>query len=241
MEEMQEAVEAQESVQMNNDNIVPLISVGDWGEVLSSLTQDMDPWDIDLAVLNTRLTEHIMQMRRLDLRIPAKILLAAAIIYKLKSETIGFEEEEPPAEEPEFSEDFSIDGGAVADEGAIVIPPIQLPLHRSPRRKITLDELVDALGKAMKIKTRREAREFFQMDLAGIDITKNIEELYEKICAFLGKGGKVTFSGLLGLDNSKEKKIRAFNSMLHLASEGRIVCIQPELFGEIEIMGREHG
>lgn len=236
-----ECVEAPvQNIPVTCENIVELISVGDWGEVLKALTEDMDPWNIDLSTLNSRLTEHIEHMRRLDLRIPAKILLAAAIIYKLKSETLGFGEEAPLEDEPTFSEDFSLDEVPL-DAGAIVIPPIQLPLQRSPRRKITLDELVDALGKAMTIKGRREAREFFQMDLAGIDISKNIEELYEKICAFLESEGKVTFSGLLGINPTKENKIRAFNSMLHLASEGRIVCSQVELFGEIQIVASGHG
>lgn len=239
-DESEDVVQVQ-NVPVNNENIVTLISIGDWNEVLNALTIDMDPWNIDLAVLNDRLTEHIVHMRRLDLRIPAKILLAAAIIYKLKSETIGFGEEEPAHDEELFSNDFSIDADSPSVEGAIVIPPIQLPLHRSPRRKITLDELVDALGKAMKIKTRREARDFFQMELSGVDISKSIEELYEKICSFISKEGKVTFSELLGIETSREKKIRAFNSMLHLASEGRIDCMQPELFGEIEIVARENG
>lgn len=235
---MEEAVEEVpiQNVSVTSENIVSLISVGDWGEVLKALTGDMDPWNIDLSVLNGRLTEHIEHMRKLDLRIPAKILLAAAIIYKLKSETIGGTDEGEVPEEEIFSDDFSLEDAPVA-VGSIVIPPIQLPLHRTPRRKITLDELVDALDKAMKIRTRREAREFFQMDLSGVDLTKSIEELYEKICAFLANGAKITFSTLLGDGTTKEKKIRAFNSMLHLASEGRIVCNQPELFGEIEIHG----
>ncbi len=229
-----------ENIAITNENIVALISIGEWGEVLRNLTTDMDPWDIDLAVLNKRLTEHIEHMRRLDLRIPAKILLAAAIIYKLKSEAISAFEEEAVPEEELFTEDFALDEEMPVIDKNIVIPPIQLPLQRAPRRKITIDELVNALDKAMNIKTRREAREFFQMDLAGVDLSKSIEELYEKICTFMLKGEAITFSGLLGMESTKENKIRAFNSMLHLASEGRIVCNQPKLFGEIQIQGVEN-
>ncbi len=229
-----------ENIAITNENIVALISVGEWGEVLRNLTTDMDPWDIDLAVLNKRLTEHIEHMRRIDLRIPAKILLAAAIIYKLKSEAISAFEEEVLPEEDLFSEDFALDEEMPAIDKNIVIPPIQLPLQRAPRRKITIDELVNALDKAMNIKTRREAREFFQMDLAGVDLSKSIEELYEKVCTFMLKGEQITFSRLLGIESTKENKIRAFNSMLHLASEGRIVCSQPKLFGEIQIQGVEN-
>ncbi|MCK5233231.1 MAG: hypothetical protein KAJ91_00285 [Candidatus Aenigmarchaeota archaeon] len=238
---MSTEIESQEqNIAITNENIVSLISVGEWGEVLRNLANDMDPWDVDLAVLNKRLTEHIEHMRRLDLRIPAKILLAAAIIYKLKSEAISAFEEEAVPEEELFSDDFVVDEEMPVIDKNIVIPPIQLPLQRAPRRKITLDELVHALDKAMNIKTRREAREFFQIDLAGADLSKNIEELYEKICTFVLRGEQVTFSGLLGIESTKENKIRAFNSMLHLASQGKIVCSQTELFGEIQIRGVEN-
>jgi len=228
------------ALSVTNDNIISLISVGDWHEVLHALTEDMDPWDIDLVLLSNRLTEHIEHMRKLDLRIPAKILLAAAIIYKLKSERINYLEEDPVEEDEFFSGDFSLEGEDSAlssDEQTIFLPPIQLPVRRTPKRRVTLNELVDALDKAMKIRTRREARAFFQIDLGAEDLSKNIEELYKRICAFLRKQKKVTFSELISSESTKERKITAFNSMLHLASEGKIVCFQPELFGEIEIYG----
>ena len=92
---------------IDNDNLIELISVGAWKEILVNLTKDMDPWNIDLFKINDCLTEHIQQMRHMDLAVPAKILLAAAIIYRLKSETLSTTVDE--VTEDEFEEEFMDD------------------------------------------------------------------------------------------------------------------------------------
>lgn len=217
---------------VDHERVVHLISIGEWEEVLVSLTKDMDPWNIDLIKLNERFSEHIQRMRETNLRVPARILLAAAIIYRLKSETLyydGIQENDSSELPPEM--DTTIDWS----QANIVLPPIQLPLRRIPRRSVTLDELVKALEKAMVVKNRRETRDFFQVELAGEDHSVKIEQLFEKINNFLVANGFINFAQLLPLYMTKEDIVRTFSGLLHLSNQERISCQQTELFGEITI------
>ena len=220
----------------SDGDIIELIHNGDWQEVITSMTHDMNPWDIDLIKLNNRFTDHIKKMHELDLRIPSKILLAAAIIYRLKSDTLKYVEDAPEdmgliEDEPEY-EELPYNENS---NDSIVIPPIQIPIKRYPKRQMGIDELVDALGKAMVIKNRRESRGIFQIDLHGEDISKNIEDTFEKINKYLQTNNLINFNQLIGIEPSREEKIKTFNSLLHLSNQGRILCEQPLMFGEIEI------
>ncbi len=218
---------------LTDDKIINLIITGEWEEVLFQLTEDMDPWNVDLVKLTNRFMDYIKKTTEMDLRIPAKILLAAAVLYRMKAYTLQQDE----APEPEAVEDYEIELTSEMDDtgNRINIPPIMVPAKRTPKRRVTIDELVEALGKAMKIKKRREAREIFQVNLKGENITKMIEGIYEKLSDLFENGEKVTFTKVLGKKPTKTHKIKSFNSLLHLSNQERITCHQDELFGEIYI------
>ena len=218
---------------LSHDNIVDNISSGKWENVLLSLTSDMNPWDIDLVVLSARFMDYIKNTKKEDLRIPAKIILTAAILYRMKVDTFKIVEEEGIEETNAQEEAYNLETGAEKiDVSDIKIPPISVPIFRKPQGKVTLDELINALDNAMTIKNRREAREVFQIDLLGEDITDNIEELFEKICDKIGLDNLLKFSSIVDVSD-KKKVIRNFNSMLHLSNQGRVSIDQPEMFGEI--------
>ena len=48
-------------------------------------TEQMDPWDIDIAVLAARFLEMLKKFKEMDFRISGKIVLAAAILLRIKS------------------------------------------------------------------------------------------------------------------------------------------------------------
>lgn len=228
LESGQEAMEGQNQPAGFDHHIINMVVSGNWHEVLVSLTRDMNPWDIDLVELNARFTDYVKCTAKMDLRVPAKVLLAAAILYRLKADTIHSEYEEP--EVPEFLDEpeESVPGLPRLSD----IPPLRVPLIRKPRRKLSLNDLVHALDKAITVKTRREVRQKFQITLNGEDITKRIEEVYENINMFLAKSDSARFSQLIRKDTAEER-ISAFRSILHLSNEGRLECAQNELFGEI--------
>ncbi|MBU4246650.1 MAG: segregation/condensation protein A, partial [Nanoarchaeota archaeon] len=83
------------SFKSESEKILTYISTDDWENVLFSLTRDMNPWDVDLIKLSERFTSFIQTLQKRDLRAPSRIILAAAIIYRLKSETLKQIDEEP--------------------------------------------------------------------------------------------------------------------------------------------------
>lgn len=215
-------------------SIIPMIVSGKWEDVLLRLTHDMDPWDVDLIELNRRFTSYIQEMQRLDLRVPAKILLTAAIIYRMKAETLNVQEMIEQVEE-------EIAAKAPHPLKGVKLPEIQLPLKREPRRKVTIFELISALDKAMVIKDKREARRVFNIDLHGLvdgrDISDHIDDLYEKILNILEAARKevITFSQLLKPAANRDEKLVSFYSLLHLVHQERVACWQERLFEEIFI------
>lgn len=224
-----------DSKRLSNENIIDNIVTGRWEDVLLALTSDMDPWNIDIVVISSRFMEYIKQTKTEDLRIPAKIILTAAILYKMKVDSFNIiENEKLDGAEAETEDGYLAENvpAQKIDISDINIPAISVPILRRPQGKVTLDELINALDSAMTIKNRRSAREVFQIDLVGEDITDSIEELFEKICDNIDVKKILKFSSLVDI-NDKKKILRHFHSLLHLSNQERIFIDQPEMFGEI--------
>ena len=49
---------------------------------------EIDPWDIDIARTTQRFLEYIDSLEKKDLRIPARTLLYAAMLLRMKSDFI---------------------------------------------------------------------------------------------------------------------------------------------------------
>ena len=58
-----------------------------WKTIIYDLvkTGQMDPWDINITLLTQKYIQAIKEMQEHDLRISGKVLLAAAILLKIKS------------------------------------------------------------------------------------------------------------------------------------------------------------
>ena len=231
-DESQASIETVSSIpeKLSNDNIIDCLISGRWEDVLLGLTSDMDPWDIDLVVLAERFMDYVRKTKEGDLRIPAKVILTAAILYRMKVDSITAAEEIQKAEILEISGESSEKDDV--DASGIKIPPISVPLLRKTQGKVSLDELINALDRAMTIKNRRDAREVFQIELKGEDITESIEGLFEKICDRICVDKILKFSSFLDKSDRKDV-LRSFNSLLHLSNQERVFIDQPEMFGEI--------
>ncbi len=220
------------------DELINAVLYDDWEQVLIMLVQDMDPWDIDIVKLSDRFTVLLRKIREENLRIPARIILAASIIYRMKCEALmGCEEEKTHTSQEEQKEVEQEQEGNVMQP--VMLPPIRLPIRREVKRRITLEELVEALNKAMKVKKRRELRRIITLELNQRDFMEQIEKLYEKILQMLFPAGVVFFSELVK-DKPKEEIIRHFTYLLHLMRDEKVVCEQPVMFGEILIKARDN-
>ena len=109
--------------------------LGEPAEVLVDLARrgEIDPWDIDIALATEKFLQYIDSLESRDLRIPARTLLYASILLRLKSDQMEGQEEEEEIE-PEEIEEAAPPREEVLDQ----LP--RPPLRRHTKRPVTLDE-----------------------------------------------------------------------------------------------------
>ena len=131
----------------------PEFEFGEPAEVLVELAKrgEIDPWDIDIAMATEKFLQYIDSLEKRDLRIPARTLLYASILLRLKSDSMEEKKEEEP--EPEIEE---IEEGPEEEiEDQLPRPPVR----RHTKRPVTLDELISELKKAEMVGRRKAMRE----------------------------------------------------------------------------------
>jgi len=219
-----------------------------WQAVIYELiqTEQLDPWNIDLALLSQRYLEKIRALEESNFFISSKVLLAASLLLRIKSEILlnryirsldeilfGKKEDK---EIKEF-EKIEIN----EDEIPELFPRTPLPRFR----QVTLQELMSSLNKAINTEQRRIKRELFSRQaekLAQINIPKTrvnvrdrIRQIYAKIQTYFKKKplSKLGFSELT--NNNKEEKLIAFLPLLHLDNQQKVWLEQEKHFEEIWI------
>jgi len=224
---------------INKDiNLVELVKNATWKELLIELveTNQIDPWDIDIAKVVENYINVIKQMEFFDLRIPANIILAASILLYMKS--LSFKLIEEPVIDIEDQSD-NIAGRVVPE-----VPQLINKIRIQPNRKITLFELMEALEEAIKIKQDREIKitkepEPLVLEIATEDIDEKMENVYKMINIYSDSTKMVTFSNLskefLNSNKNKSILIDLFIPILFLAHKEKIIIFQDAFFGEIFI------
>ncbi len=213
--------------------VIQTIIVGsDWQEVLTTLVAEegMDPLEVDIVKLAEVFTRYLETIKKFDFRIPARFILVAAIILRMKAELLLEEEEEKILRSGESGTLLNIDD----------VPSLLAPITRKPTKKVTLSDLVSALNKAFEFQERKEGktlrmrRAIERLIVPEEDIEVRIKEIYERI----EKKKEITFSDLVP-SWKRIDIVKTFLPMLHLSSRGVIEADQEELFKEIHIRVRE--
>ncbi|MBI4148824.1 segregation/condensation protein A [Candidatus Woesearchaeota archaeon] len=214
-----------------------------WQSIIYELvrTEKMDPWDINISLLTARYLETLQHLKEADFRLSGKVVLAAAVLLKIKSNKLVGEdlveleelmnalpEEEEHAEEAEFRP-------VSREDAARLIPRTPQPR----KRKVSIYDLVYALQRALEVKKRRVLRSIPLTDInipeKKRDITLVIRELYQRIKQLVtGGAAKVYFTHLVPSQN-RQDKVAAFIPLLHLSNQRRIDLEQQEPFADIEI------
>ncbi len=207
---------------------------GEPAEVLVELAKkgEIDPWDIDIARTTQRFLEYIDSLEKRDLRIPARTLLYAAMLLRMKSDFIEDAREEEPELIPDELE-FEI------EETIAGLP--QPPIRRHTKRPVTLEELISELRKAEMVGRRKAMRERWPespaekaMDLSheeGIeDRIKALSPILDSIFA----GSKTAAFG----DLKSKEPIMDYVSLLFMAQRRQVWLEQEEFFQELYI--RKH-
>ena len=230
---------------MEGGNLLKLIiEKQSWEDIIYHIVsyENLDPWDIDIVKLADSFMKYIRKLKMLDFRIPAKVILVAAILLKLKSDTLSpFK-----SEEVEYTSEVSFNEYEELREKLSQIK-LSPSIQRRVKRKVTLEELVDALKKAMKVKKKKERlRKLLDKRIAEEitieeDIESRIKKLLSKIDSLIAKlkSKKVGFRKLVDRWE-REEIVRNFVPLLHLSSRGVVETEQKKLFDEIWILKREN-
>ncbi len=209
-------------------------------------TKQMDPWDIDISLLAQRYLQALKQLKEANFFISGKVILAAAILLKIKSDKLLTENianlDTQLFSSGEIEELDSFEGNL--EKIKLFENPkltIKTPLAR--KKKVTLQDLMFALQKALDVDKRRvmkkvreaEGLSVIKIPEKKIDITVLIKDLYQKIIGLFKEQDKISFTHLVGSDR-KEDKIMTFIPLLHLDHQGKIDLNQEQTFGEINIL-----
>lgn len=227
---------------MKEENLLEMIIKEEsWEQLIYNIVsyEGLDPWDVDIIKLTNSFLNYVEKLKTIDFRIPAKVVLVAAILLKLKSKILS----------PIKGEDtnYYVPDGVTTDEFEQINEELsklslKAPIERHVKRKVTLDELVESLRKAMKVKEkkdniRRKIGKRLRKEIGEeVDIEIRINELVTKIDSLLLKlkTDKVEFSEIVNEWN-RNQIVKHFMPMLYLSSMGKIKTEQEKFFKEIFI------
>ena len=221
-----------------------------WKSMLLDLVraEGMDPWNVNITLLTQKYLEMLKKLKDLDFRVSGKMVLAAAILLRLKTSRLVGEDmmelDRLMRPQEELSEDEfygELESGNAGPEQ--VEYPQLFPRTPQPRkRKVSIYDLMNALNKALEVKERRVLRSLpltsIRMPEKKYDISKLIASVYDRIRELFSREHRVTFSQVI---SRPEDRVLTFISLLHLANQDqrKVDLVQKEPFGEIEIILRE--
>ena len=221
-----------------------------WQEIIYELikTEQLDPWSIDITLLASKYLDRIKQLTEANFLVSTKVLLAASILLRIKSELLlsryirtlddllfGRKDETRKYEKIILDEEI----------------PGLLPKSPWPRlKKVTWPELMQAVERAIATENRRIKKDIalrhagrnitFVLPKVKVNIKDRIIRLYSRIKEFFRQkpGEKLTYTMLTGAE--KEEKLASFLPLLHLDTQGKVFLEQEKHFDEIFILLQEH-
>ena len=222
-----------------------------WQSIILELvrTNQMNPWDVDVSLLSQKYLDIIQTLKELDFRISGKIVLAAALLLKIKSNRLVGEDLDyldSLFAQSEGGDDLDYDADLTAQQIAeqFKLSPEEMKLlPRTPamrKRKVSIYDLIEALQKAMEVKHRRVLRDMpaqaFVAPKKKKEISMMIYEVFARIKSYFlaNNNTKLTFTQLIP-GETKEDKVYTFIPLLHLSNARKIDINQEVPFGEIEI------
>ncbi|MFH1642126.1 MAG: ScpA family protein [Nanoarchaeota archaeon] len=217
-----------------------------WQTIIYELINngEIDPWDVNISSLTQKYIDMIKKLQGQDLRVSGKVLLAAALLLRIKSSRLMGRDLENL--DRLFSQNDEEDDTLLFEEDSIVRGPEEkynlIPRTPQPRkRKVSIYDLVGALEKALEVKKRRVIASIpptsIEIPKKKVDVGDLIKEVYGKIKNYFYQGTKerLTFSKLI-TENTKEAKIHTFIPLLYLSNQRKVDLAQYQHFGDIEII-----
>ena len=237
-----------EEVNVSQEQVHGLI-FGDklsWQAIIYDLinTDQLNPWDIDISLLANKFLVKVRELEEANFFVSSKVLFAAALLLRLKAEIL-LNHDLPGLDEILFGKKeerkYVQERIELEDEIPGLVPRTPLPRFR----KVTLQELMAALGKAIKTETRRikrivvarqqEMETSLSLPKASINIKDRITSVYKKLKEiFATRETRLAFSELAG--KTREERIATFVPLLHLDNQQKVWLEQEGHFEEIWIL-----
>jgi len=229
-------------------DLVSFVVQPTWKEFLIELvnSNQMNPWEIDLVEVADKYLQRVRALQAMDLRIPANVILASALLLRFKADALQLEEKEELREE-------------VVEEPVYVeeeIPELVLRANQPRRRKLTLEELIKAVDEVMRDQAKpllpTVTPKVLALELPKEDMNELMKKVYARALEIRDGENVLLFSDLIkpyytgepcpgpgnchehgfwcyGVDNV----VRHLLPVLHLVQENKLLAWQDELFGEI--------
>jgi len=220
-----------------------------WKEIIYDLinTEQLDPWDINITVLSDRYLEKIEELEEADFFVSSKVLFAASLLLRIKSEMLLSRYIKSIDEilfgKKEEKKKYQMEKIDLEEEIPELVPKTPIPRVK----KVTLNELMDSLDKAINTENRRIKKAIVNKNAlreTGISLPKKrnnikdrIKDIYNKlknIFKLKKEHKKIPFTDFVG-EKSREKKLEHFFPLLHLENQHEIWMSQEKHFGEIDI------
>ena len=226
-----------------------------WQEIIYDLlnTEQLDPWDINLTILTEKYLEKIRSLEEADFFVSSKVLLAAALLLRIKSEILlnkyikSIDEILFPEKNTGSQNRIGLEKGQILTVDFEEPVPELIPKSPLPRfRRVTLQELMQSLGKAITTENRRIKKEITNANAlreVGVSLPKKnfnikdkIRELYEKLLQHFTENKekkRISFTEFVGQD--KENRILLFSPLLHLDHQKKVWLEQETHFEDFYI------
>jgi segregation and condensation protein A len=222
-----------------------------WKSIIFDLirTEQMDPWDVNISLLTEKYLERLHQMKERDLKVSGKVLLAASILLRIKSnKLVGDDLDEfdrllagHDMSQEQFYDELEQELARGEEIGLKEEYELLPRLPQARRRKVSVYDLVKALEKALEVKQRRVLHSVpppIELPARKFDVTAAITNLFQRILSLFGVKKELKFTDLVP-GETKQDKVYTFIPLLHLSSQQKVELEQPEPFGEIRIKVQE--
>jgi segregation and condensation protein A len=218
-----------------------------WQEIIYDLinTEELNPWDVDIILLTNKYLEKIKELEEADFFVSSKVLLAASLLLRIKSEFL-LNKYIKSIDEILFGkkEDLRKPFERIQLEDEI---PELIPRSPMPRfKKVTLKELMESLNKAIITENRRIGKVIINKNAlressislpkSTISIKDKIKDIFARITQHFTKNKEISRMPYKHLHlDKKEEKIACFYPILQLENNDKLWLEQEKHFDEIHI------
>lgn len=220
-----------------------------WQEIIYDLinTEQLDPWDVNITILTEKYLEKIAKLEETDFFVSSKVLLAASLLLRIKSEIllnryIKSIDEILFGKKELLSSKHALERIELDEEIPDLIPRSPIPRFK----RVTLKELIESLNKAIITENRRIKKEVIKRNALressislpnakSISIKDKIKDVFDRLTGHFSKNKikSITYTEFVGIE--KEKRIEHFSPLLHLENQQKVWMNQSEPFDEINI------